>query len=99
MWEFPGGKVEAGETHPQALARELEEELGILTTSGDFIGRYNHAYTHFKVTLYAYHTRITSGEIRLLQASETRWVRVDELESYPMGKLDRMISRDLLKGG
>jgi A/G-specific adenine glycosylase len=99
MWEFPGGKVEVGETHHQALVRELEEELAIITTPGELFGKYDHAYTHFKVTLYAYHTRITSGEIRLLQASETRWVSVEELDAYAMGKIDRMISRDLLKGG
>ncbi len=99
MWEFPGGKVEAGETHAQALERELQEELGITIIAGDLLGKYNHAYTHFKVTLYAYHTLLTAGEIRLLQASETRWVNVNDLEAYPMGKIDRMISRDLLKAG
>ena len=99
MWEFPGGKVEPGESHAQALARELEEELGIKTAVSDLLGRYNHAYTHFKLTLYAYHTLITAGEIRLLQASEASWVDVTDLEAYPMGKIDRMISRDLLKAG
>ena len=99
LWEFPGGKVEAGESHAQALSRELEEELGITTETGELLGRYNHAYTHFKVTLYAYHARVTAGEIKLLQASEARWVDLTELDAYPMGKIDRMISRDLVKAG
>lgn len=99
LWEFPGGKVEAGESHTQALARELEEELGIKTETGELLGKYNHAYTHFKVTLFAYHARVTAGEIRLLQASEARWVDLIDLEAYPMGKIDRMISRDLVKAG
>jgi A/G-specific adenine glycosylase len=97
MWEFPGGKLEPGETHAQALARELAEELGITTVSGDLIGTYKHAYTHFKVTLYAYHAQITTGRIKLLEASDARWVDLSELEAYPMGKIDRMISRDLVK--
>lgn len=99
MWEFPGGKLETGETHAQALARELAEELGITTVPGELLGKYNHAYTHFKVTLYAYHAQITDGEVRLLEASDARWVSLSELDQYPMGKIDRMISRDLVKTG
>lgn len=99
MWEFPGGKVEPGETHAQALERELEEELGITTTIRDLLGKYNHAYTRFKVTLYAYHAILSAGEIKLEQVSEARWVNLTELDSFPMGKIDRMISRDLLGAG
>jgi len=99
LWEFPGGKVEAGESHAQALTRELKEELEITTETGELLGKYNHAYTHFKVTLYAYHTRVTAGEIKLLQASEARWVDLIDLDAYPMGKIDRMISRDLVRAG
>jgi len=97
MWEFPGGKVEPGETHAQALVRELNEELGIQAEVGEFLGRYKHAYTHFKVTLFAYHATTATAEIKSLQPSELRWVKFTELDSYPMGKIDRMISRDLMK--
>jgi len=54
MWEFPGGKVESGETHAQALQREIREELGCDITVGEVLGKYSHAYTHFRVTLFAY---------------------------------------------
>ncbi len=97
MWEFPGGKVEADETHAQALTRELHEELGITATAGELLGEYHHAYTHFRVTLFAYHASVVSGEIKALQPSELQWVQIYDLETYPMGKIDRMISRDLVR--
>jgi A/G-specific adenine glycosylase len=99
LWEFPGGKVEAGETHAAALARELQEELGIQASVAGLLGTYRHAYTHFRVTLHAYHVCAPDLEINPLQPSEVRWVGISELEDYPMGKIDRMISRDLLKEG
>ena len=99
MWEFPGGKVEPGETDAAALARELQEELGISVTVGDQLGTYHHAYTHFRVTLHACFASADGQEPQALEASELRWVGQDELERFPMGKIDRMISRDLLAKG
>ncbi|HNR02132.1 MAG TPA: A/G-specific adenine glycosylase [Anaerolineaceae bacterium] len=96
LWEFPGGKVEEGETRSAALSRELVEELGITVQVEELFGTYRHAYTHFKVTLYAYTANILAGAIKPLQHAEVRWVSQTELEDYPMGKIDRMISRDLL---
>lgn len=99
MWEFPGGKVEPGETDAAALARELQEELGIHVEVGEQLGTYRHAYTHFRVTLHAYYASADGQEPQALEASELRWVGLDELEDFPMGKIDRMISRDLLAKG
>ena len=95
MWEFPGGKVETGESHSQALQREITEELGCAITVGEEFGIYKHAYTHFGVTLHAFHCSIISGEPQPLDASEIRWVAINRLTDYPMGKIDRMISNDL----
>jgi A/G-specific adenine glycosylase len=97
MWEFPGGKQQAGETLPECLQREIREELDAVVTVGEKIGVYRHAYTHFKVTLHAYFSAMSVGEARPLHAEEIRWVRLDELSSFPMGKIDRMISRALLE--
>jgi A/G-specific adenine glycosylase len=97
MWEFPGGKVEPGETHHHALQREIDEELGCKVAVGVMIGIYKHAYTHFRVTLHAYRCDIISGEPKALDASEIRWVTPAELKRFPMGKIDRMISKDLNK--
>jgi A/G-specific adenine glycosylase len=96
MWEFPGGKVETGESYEQALSREINEELGTQIWVGELFGKYKHAYTHFRVTLNAFVCSLTGDEPKALEASEIRWVSIKELEQYPMGKIDRMISKDLV---
>ena len=95
MWEFPGGKQQPGETLEDCLIRELREELGVAAEITGQLGSYRHAYTHFRVTLHAFHCRITSGEPQPLSADQLAWVIPSQLGSYPMGKLDRLISRDL----
>jgi len=97
MWEFPGGKQQADESLPEALMREIHEELGTAIEVGEPLGTYEHAYTHFKVTLTAFHCRLTGPEPQALEASELAWVKPVELGEYPMGNIDRRISRDLAK--
>ena len=96
MWEFPGGKQEPGEDLPGCLARELDEELGIHVSVDAEFGVYQHAYTHFRVTLHAFNCTLVGGEPQLLHASELRWVLPAQLSDFPMGKIDRMISRDII---
>lgn len=98
MWEYPGGKIESGETLQACLRREWLEELSMPVEAGALLGVYRHAYTHFKVTLHAFLVS-AAADIQPVarEASELRWVPLAELGAYPMGKLDRMISRDLIK--
>lgn len=93
LWEFPGGKVEEGESLPECLRREIMEETGAAIEVGEPFGVYQHAYTHFKVTLHAFGCRLLDGEPQALHASEIRWVRQEELAAFPMGKIDRQIAR------
>jgi A/G-specific adenine glycosylase len=97
LWEFPGGKQQEGETLPEALAREIREELGTTIEVGEPVGVYRHAYTHFKVTLTAFEGRLTGVDPRALEASALAWVKPGELGEYPMGNIDRRIARDLMK--
>jgi len=97
LWEFPGGKIESGETLPECLTREIQEEMGIEIQVGQPFGVYQHGYTHFKVTLHAFCCQLIQGEPQALQASEIRWVPHDTLVNFPMGKIDRQIARRLIE--
>lgn len=92
LWEFPGGKVENGESLPDCLRREVREELGVEVSVGASFGVYQHGYTHFKVTLHAFCCRLLEGEPQALHASEIRWAEPQALSSFPMGKIDRKIA-------
>jgi A/G-specific adenine glycosylase len=92
LWEFPGGKLEPGETLTQALEREIDEELGVRVRVGERVGVYEHGYTHFRVTLHAFDCRMSAGQPAARNVQDFRWVSVWELEHYPMGKIDRLIS-------
>jgi A/G-specific adenine glycosylase len=96
LWEFPGGKQQDGEDLPACLRREICEELGVEIKVGAQLGVYQHAYTHFRVTLHAFWCSLEQGEPRPIQAADVRWVSPAELSQYPMGKIDRQISQSLV---
>jgi A/G-specific adenine glycosylase len=99
LWEFPGGKIQPGEELDACLRREICEELGVDIEIGERLGVYRHAYTHFRVTLHAFYCTLPNGDQpRPLQVDDLRWVFPTELAGYPMGKIDRQISHDLLAG-
>ena len=95
MWEFPGGKVELDESLEACLRREIQEELAVLIEVGSPFGVYRHAYTHFRITLHAFMCQLTQGEPQPIQAASLVWAGPEELERFPMGKVDRQIARRL----
>jgi A/G-specific adenine glycosylase len=95
LWEFPGGRREAGEALQECLAREMREELGIEVEVEAPLVVVRHAYTHFRITLHAFWCRLASGEPRCLDCAAFRWVRPDELDALPMSVADRKVAQAL----
>ncbi len=97
MWEFPGGKTETGENLDMCLKREICEELGVEIKVGNPFGIYEHAYTHFKITLHAFECLLTKGIPAAHEHTAICWIKPADLIDFPMGKIDRQISKRLLK--
>ncbi|MEO8610783.1 MAG: A/G-specific adenine glycosylase [Chloroflexota bacterium] len=95
LWEFPGGKLEADETLPECLSRELREELAIEVEVGELFTVVQHAFTHFKITLHAFTCHYVSGEPQTIGVRDWAWVTPDQLETYGFGKADREVIRAL----
>ena len=88
FWEFPGGKIEEGETPETCLARELKEELGIKVTVGNIFSENTHDYGSKLVKLIAYRVTIDGGEIQLTDHDEFRWLDPSELMSVQWAPAD-----------
>lgn len=91
LWEFPGGKIEPGETVEACIRRELQEELAIEVEVGDHLITIEHTYTHFKVTLNVFHCRHLDGNPQPIECDEVRWVKISSLEQFPFPKANTQI--------
>ncbi|WP_256758449.1 (deoxy)nucleoside triphosphate pyrophosphohydrolase [Cohnella sp. WQ 127256] len=88
LWEFPGGKIEAGETAQTCLIRELQEEMNIRIDPGELFGINEYDYGSIQIRLIAYWAAFVSGDIRLVDHDEYAWVKRDELGSYIFAPAD-----------
>jgi len=96
LWEFPGGRVEPGETDPEALARELLEEMGISVQVGNRVIHVEHAYEGYDIDFCVYRCRLDEGPIRHIRVHDHRWVRPDELDGYEFPPADEKTIARLL---
>lgn len=96
LWEFPGGKQEPNETLPHALVREIEEELAMQIEVGDFVTKISHAYTHFRITLHAFHAWHLTGQPQHLGVADHAWVTLADLDRYAFAVTDRKIIAALI---
>ncbi|TFG64280.1 MAG: (deoxy)nucleoside triphosphate pyrophosphohydrolase [Spirochaetales bacterium] len=87
-WEFPGGKIEEGESPEECLKRELKEELGIGTRIGKFIASCRWDYPHISIELLAYEAEILSGSPAPLDHSACAWVNTEELAAWELAPAD-----------
>lgn len=97
LWEFPGGKVESGESLKAALQRELREELDIEANVLDELFSTTHHYPTKSVELHFFTCTIASGEPRAIEVAEFRWVKSSELHSYDLPEADRELIERLTR--
>ncbi|MBW2381366.1 MAG: 8-oxo-dGTP diphosphatase MutT [Deltaproteobacteria bacterium] len=91
LWEFPGGKLEDGESPEEALVRECEEECGIEVEVAGILEVTHHRYPEKEVLLLFYRCELRSGEVRHLQVADHAWVAPVDLGSYPLPPADQAV--------
>jgi 8-oxo-dGTP diphosphatase len=99
VWEFPGGKVEEGESPEAALVREIREELGCTVSVGKLLADVFHEYEHAVIHLRTYEAHLTDGEPRAREHAELRWVPLSQLRALAWAPADLPTVEALLEKG
>ena len=97
LWEFVGGKAEAGESLEEALIRECKEELNITVAVDDVFMEVIHEYPDLTVRLILFNARITDGTITLLEHNDARWLLPSEISDYPFCPADKDILAEIIR--
>lgn len=96
LWEFPGGRVEDGETDADALRREVRHRLAVEIEPGQLISFVSHPYEHYVVDLYLYECRLANGEPTEKNVHAFKWVTSAEFDQYPFTPADELSMNKLL---
>lgn len=96
-WEFPGGKMEAGESPEAALGREIKEELETEIGIDRFLSTVDYDYPEFHLTMHCFFCHVVSGELTLLEHEAARWLSVDELHSVHWLPADEGLVTEIIK--
>jgi 8-oxo-dGTP diphosphatase len=99
LWDFPGGRVETGETDSEALAREVQERLGVRVQVGQLISFVNHPYEKYAVDMYLYDCKLLDEELSCIGVKDYAWVTSAEMESYPFTPVDEASMNQFLGEG
>jgi 8-oxo-dGTP diphosphatase len=97
LWEFVGGKVEAGETKEDALIRECQEELDVLLSVGEVFMDVTHKYPDLTVHLTLFHATIAEGEPKKLEHNDIKWITPKEISNYEFCPADEEILKKIIK--
>lgn len=97
-WEFPGGKIESGETPQQALVREIREELNTKIEVGEFIETVDFDYETFHLTMHCFICEVLEGELELLEHSAAKWLTKENIDSVEWLPADIKLIEKLKKG-
>ena len=96
-WEFPGGKVEVGESHEEALVREIREELSVEIKLSEFFMTVEHTYPDFHLTMHVFKCALQSGEIILNEHVDMKWLSMEELGSLDLTAADVPVVKSLMQ--
>ncbi|UCH30832.1 MAG: (deoxy)nucleoside triphosphate pyrophosphohydrolase [Myxococcales bacterium] len=99
LWDFPGGRVEEGESDEAALAREVAERLGAAVEVGQLISFVNHPYEKYAVDLYLYECKLLTEQLHCHAVKDYAWVTSKEMESYSFTPVDEASMSKLLGVG
>ncbi|MBE6774004.1 MAG: (deoxy)nucleoside triphosphate pyrophosphohydrolase [Ruminococcaceae bacterium] len=97
QWEFVGGKTEEGETKKEALIRECREEIGVAVSVGDIFFEVDHEYPDIFIHLTLFNCSIASGEIRMLEHNDIKWITPEEIPQYEFCPADKDILEKLMR--
>lgn len=97
LWEFPGGKIQKGETSAACAAREVKEEVGVDVEVGSSIGKIKHQFTHFSIEMEAFVCKYMKGRPRAIECEAWKWIQLQEISNFAFPKANHKLFPKLPK--